>query len=382
MRGKKIIAAVAFSMLLAAGCGLHDGETVITVNDVAIKKGAVDKAINEQIQNSPFTKMGISVKVSEDDFLYLLTKERVVNEMIIRTLIDEECKNRGITVSKEERELALEDLMSKMGSKERFYEALKQRGISKDQFDEDFTEELKIKKLANQINNNKEVTVAEAKKYYNDNIKKFKYPEKVRASHILISTNANDIEKLVRADKANKKLNEDQIKGKVEEELALRKIKADNLLKEVLKDKKQFGKLAQENSEDKGSAEQNGDLGFFAAAEMVPEFSGAAFNTKVGTVYPKVVQSMYGYHIIYVTDRKAAGQSPFEAVQYEIINYLQANNEISVINNLIEGLKKNAEIKFVDKNYDPKDIKQNLQQKVMEQTMEAPAAQEQAEDKK
>lgn len=380
MRGKKIIAAVAFSMILAAGCGLRDGETAIKVNDIAIKKGAIDKAINEQLQNSPFAKMGISVKASENDFLYLLTKERVVNEMIIRALIDEECKNRGITVSNEERELALEDLMSKMGSKERFYEALKQRGISKEKFDKDFAEELKIKKLANQINS-KEVTLAEAKKYYNDNVKKFKYPEKVRASHILISTNPEEIEKLIRADKANKKLNEDQIKGKVEEELALRKVKADDLLKEVLKDKKQFAKLARENSEDKGSAEQSGDLGFFAAVEMVPEFSGAAFNTKVGTVYPKIVQSMYGYHIIYVTDRKAAGQSPFEAVQFEIMNYLQANKEIAVINNLIEGLKKNAEIKFVDKDYDPKDIKQNLQQKVMEQTMEAPAAQEKAEDK-
>ena len=370
MRGRKFIVAVAFSMLLATGCGLHDRETVITVNDIAIKRGAIDKAINEQLQNSPFAKMGISVKATENDFLYLLTKERVVNEMIIRTLIDEECKNRNITVSEDERELALEDLMSKMGSKERFYEALKQRGISKDKFNKDFTEELKIKKLANQINS-KEITLAEAKKYYNDNIKKFKYPEKVRASHILISTNAEDIEKFVRADKANKKLNEDQIKGKVEEELALRKIKAENLLKEAQKDKTQFGKLAKENSEDKGSAEQNGDLGFFAAVEMVPEFSGAAFNTKVGTIYPKVVQSMYGYHIIYVTDRKAAGQSPFEAVQFEIMNYLQANKDISVINNLIEGLKKNAEIKFVDESYNPKDIKQNLQQRVMEQTMES-----------
>ena len=37
---------------------------------------------------------------------------------------------------------------------------------------------------------------------------------------------------------------------------------------------------------------------------------------------------------------------------------------------------KNAEIKFIDKNYDPKDIKQNLQKKVMEQTAETPEGQE------
>jgi len=373
MRGKRIITTVAMAMLLACGCSIHDGETAITVNDIVIKKGDIDRAITDQIKSSPFAKMGISVKASNDDFLYLITKERVVNEMIIRALIDEECKSRGITVSEDERELALEDFMSKMGSKDRFYEQLKERGISKDRFLKDFESELRIRKLANQINP-KEITVADAKKYYNTNIAKFKQPEKVRAFHILISTNAEEIEKLVRNDKANKKLSDDEIRVKVNEELAARKQKADDLLKEVLKDKKQFAKLARENSEDKGSAEMSGDLGFFAANEMVPEFSSAAFHTKVGTVYPKVVQSMYGYHIIYVTDKKAAGVSPFEAVQYEIMNYLQASKEISVINSLIEGLKKNAEIKFVDKEYDPRDIKQNLQKKVMEQTME-PAAQ-------
>ncbi|MBO7672842.1 peptidylprolyl isomerase [bacterium] len=373
MRGTKIILTAVMAMLLASGCNIHDGETAIMVNDIAIKKGDIDKAISMQIKNSPFAKMGISVKSSDNDFLYLITKDRVVNELIVRALIDQECKNRGITVSDDERELALEDLMSKMGSKDRFYEALKQRGISKDKFAKDFAEELKIRKLAHQISP-KEITVADARKYYNANISKFKNPEKVRASHILISTNAQEIEKAVRNDKANKKLSDDEIRGKIDLELATRKSKADELLKEVLKDKKQFAKLARENSEDKGSSEMSGDLGFFAATDMVPEFSTAAFHTKVGTVYPKVVQTMYGYHIIYVTDRKAAGVSPFEAVQYEIINYLQANKEISVINNLIEGLKKNAEIKFVDKNYDPRDIKQNLQKKVMEQTLE-PAAQ-------
>ena len=192
MRGKKILTTLALSALLFAGCGVKNTETAITVNGAAITKGAIDEAINAQIKNSPFTKMGIDIKNSQNDFLYLLTKDRVVNELIIKSLINEECNKRDITVTKDEQELAMEDLISKIGSKERFNEFLKQRGISKEQFNKDFNQELRIKKLAMQLDNT-QVTEADAKKYYNANLKKFKFPDKVRASHILISTNPHKL---------------------------------------------------------------------------------------------------------------------------------------------------------------------------------------------
>ncbi len=88
MRGKKILTTLALSALLFAGCGVKNSETAITVNGAAISKGDIDEAINAQIKNSPFTKMGIDIKNSQNDFLYLLTKDRVVNELIIKTLIN------------------------------------------------------------------------------------------------------------------------------------------------------------------------------------------------------------------------------------------------------------------------------------------------------
>ena len=354
MRGKKILTTLAVSAILFAGCGLKNGETAITVNGVPITRGAIDEAINMQIKNSPFTKMGVDIKNSNNDFLYLLTKDRVVNELIIKSLLNEECKKRDITISDDELALAMEDLISKIGSQERFNEFLKQKNISKDQFNKDFKQELLIKKLAMQLDK-APVTEADARKFYKENIKKFQYPDKVRASHILISTNPYEIEKAIRADKANRKLSDVQIKGKVEEELAARKVRAEDLLKKVQIDKTVFAKFAKDNSDD-SSAQQGGDLGFFAAFEMVPEFSSASFATKPGNIYPKVVQTKFGYHIIYVTDRMAAGQYPFEAVQYEITNFLQAQKEVKAIDSLIESLKKNAKIEYVNSEYDPKTI--------------------------
>ena len=184
MRGKKLLTAVALSAVLFAGCGLKNNETAITVNGSAISKGSIDQAINAQIKNSPFTKMGIDIKNTENDFLYLLTKDRVINELIIKTLISSECEKRDITITKNELALAMEDLISKIGSKERFNDYLKQKNISKSQFEKDFEQELKIKKLASQLEKI-EVTEADAKKFYRENVKKFQYPDKVRVLRVV-----------------------------------------------------------------------------------------------------------------------------------------------------------------------------------------------------
>jgi parvulin-like peptidyl-prolyl isomerase/Tfp pilus assembly protein PilF len=66
-----------------------------------------------------------------------------------------------------------------------------------------------------------------------------------------------------------------------------------------------FPELATKYSQDTGSAEQGGDLGFFSRGRMVPEFEAAAFALQIGET-SGIVETDYGYHIITVTDRKAA----------------------------------------------------------------------------
>lgn len=84
------------------------------------------------------------------------------------------------------------------------------------------------------------------------------------------------------------------------------KDKADKILAEV-KAGKDFASLAKENSEDPGSKDNGGDLGFFGKGMMVPSFEKAAFEGKVGEVYPALVETQFGYHIIKVTEKKADG---------------------------------------------------------------------------
>ena len=53
------------------------------------------------------------------------------------------------------------------------------------------------------------VSDADAKKYYNENKSQFKYPDRVRASHILISADPENIKQMITSDKANKDLSKE-----------------------------------------------------------------------------------------------------------------------------------------------------------------------------
>ena len=94
--------------------------------------------------------------------------------------------------------------------------------------------------------------------------------------------------------------------------------KAEAVLKQLKANPADFAKLAKENSQDPGSAEKGGDLGFFPRGAMVKAFEDAAFAlTKEGEI-SGVVQSDFGFHIIKLTGVKAEKVRPFDAVKNDI----------------------------------------------------------------
>jgi len=109
---------------------------------------------------------------------------------------------------------------------------------------------------------------------------------KVKASHILISWEGTKV--------PNKK--EKRTKEQA-------KAKAEGLLAQAQANPGTFGFLAMANSDD-SSAQQGGDLGYFAPGQMVKPFNDFAFNNPVGKI--GLVETEFGYHIIQVTDKQDA----------------------------------------------------------------------------
>jgi peptidyl-prolyl cis-trans isomerase C len=98
----------------------------------------------------------------------------------------------------------------------------------------------------------------------------------------------------------------------VETEADAKKIIAD------LKGGADFSALAKQYSKDPSAAEQGGDLGFFKKDEMVPEFSAAAFALEPGQVSQTPVHSQFGWHVIFLVERRHAGPPSFDKARDEL----------------------------------------------------------------
>lgn len=126
------------------------------------------------------------------------------------------------------------------------------------------------------------LTDKEMKEYYDNNI----YGD-ISAKHILISFNYD--EDATDEEKTNK---ENEAKAKAEEII------------EKIKNGEDFSKLAKEYSDDEGSKENGGDLGYFNTGDMVEEFEKAAYALEVNEYTTEPVKTTYGYHIIMKTGQK------------------------------------------------------------------------------
>ena len=104
-------------------------------------------------------------------------------------------------------------------------------------------------------------------------------------------------------------LTEDQ-KKEIETYNAEAKKKADEVLAKVLAPGADFAKLAGEYSQDPGSKNAGGDLGFAQKGQFVPEFEKACFDDlKTGETAKQLVQSSFGYHLIKKAEERGSGDS-------------------------------------------------------------------------
>lgn len=108
------------------------------------------------------------------------------------------------------------------------------------------------------------------------------------------------------------------------------KKKAEKILKEVLKSGADFAALAKEYSEDPGSKERGGDLGWFGKGVMVPEFEEAAFNLKKGEMTKELVQTQFGYHLIKKIDERKNEKGEDEILASHILIRTKSEEEIKV----------------------------------------------------
>jgi peptidyl-prolyl cis-trans isomerase D len=133
----------------------------------------------------------------------------------------------------------------------------------------------------NQIRQSVQVSDDELKVQYQQNIQQYQVPNRVHVEHILLMT-----------------------VGKTDAEVEEIRKKAEDLLKRAKKGEN-FEDLAKKNSEDPGTKDKGGDLGWIVQGQTVAEFEKAAFSLPKGSI-SDLVKTQYGFHIIKVLDKETA----------------------------------------------------------------------------
>ena len=143
----------------------------------------------------------------------------------------------------------------------------------------------------NQIRQTLQISDDQLKVQYQQNIKQYQVPNRVHAEHILLMTVGN----------------------KTDAEVEEIKKKAEDILGQAKKGAK-FEDLAKKYSEDPGTKDKGGDLGWLVQGQTVPEFEKVAFSLQKGQI-SDLVKTQYGFHIIKVMDKETAHTKPFEEVR-------------------------------------------------------------------
>ncbi|GMR04480.1 MAG: peptidylprolyl isomerase [Thermodesulfobacteriota bacterium] len=162
------------------------------------------------------------------------------------------------------------------------------------------------------------VTDADIKEYYEKNKERFLNPGEVRASHILVRPDMENPDREAAKAEARKK--------------------AEALLQR-LREGADFKEMAKKYSQDPGSGKKGGDLGWFPRGVMVKTFEDAAFSLKKGELSP-IVETVFGFHIIRVEDKKEPTLKPLKEVTPSIIKAIKTDRARERAYSAIKALQK------------------------------------------
>ncbi|MEA3369750.1 MAG: peptidyl-prolyl cis-trans isomerase [Campylobacterota bacterium] len=270
-----------FLYTLLFAATLSGAQTLVTVNGSAITQADVDSALMNATQGR-FNQVPAD---KQAEF-----RQQVLQQLIGTELVYGDAKKTGVLESQE-----FKDEYVKV--QERVKKQLAIQVWQKQQLD-------KVK-----------VSDKELKNYYSKNKEEFNEKESVHARHILVKTEAE----------AKKIISE------------LKPLSGTAL-------KEKFITLAKSKSTGP-SGPKGGDLGFFTQGQMVPAFNDTVFKMKVGTITKTPVSTQFGFHVIYLEEKKNSTVREFTEVKTVIDQRLKMEKFKTVMASKMEDLQKKATIK-------------------------------------
>jgi len=283
-------------------------------------------------------------------------KKRILDQMIDDRLLVGEAKRKNIKVS----QLEVDDGVKKVRSRftkpdgsldeDQFNKEMQKEGMTYEEFRKHIQDQLMTIKLIDQEVKSKvpPPSDSEIKDLYDtldailhdkpipaghtpseiDEMKSLakavdhRFGERVRARHILVRV-APDAPKADR-DAALARIKEAQAK---------------------LKKGEDFAAVAKKYSDDPGSKDRGGDLGYFGRGDMVPQFDKAVASLNVGQT-SDIVTTEFGYHLIQVQEKKAASPMALDEIKDDLREYLYQQRGAKRFDTYVKDLRAKADVKI------------------------------------
>jgi len=254
-------------------------------------------------------KNGINMEEAGMEYKFL-------EQIIDKTIVEQEAKQAGITVSDEELDFTLKEMKSRFKLDETEMEkALKKQNMTEESFRQQWRFQLLTQKLMEaKVKGNVAVTDQEIKEYYQQTYGDYEEGvSEIRIAHILILNNGPD---------------------------ALRKA---TKIADEAKAGEDFPKLAKEYSQDTMSAQNGGDLGYFKKGDLVESLEFAVKDVQINEIVGPV-ESPGGYHIIKVLDKKDSKIGIPQSYSNEIRNTIYSQKAEEMLKNYLKNIKETAYI--------------------------------------
>ncbi len=289
------------------------GDIVAEVNSKAVTTGDLLKQYNLYFIMSRLSrtyKEGLTVNSYLDHY---------ISELLLLNAAD----NMGIKAGPDEVEKELKRYFNLFRiTEDNFIRWLSSKSLSIDDAKEYLKNRIILGLLCKKKFGEKNISVEDLKAYYQRNNDFYNRPAKIMASHILICHTQSE------GCKSNLSRNE-----------------ANELAEKIRKSvtPENFAESAKKYSYD-STGQSGGGLGIITEGIAAPSFEKAAFALQKGGI-SDVVETNYGFHIIYVTDKAEALNIPFEEAKESIKYTLEEEHVLSELFKYAEQLKKDAKIK-------------------------------------
>jgi peptidyl-prolyl cis-trans isomerase C len=296
------------------GEAITEKQILLTINQLVLRAQQSQQATPQQIQQ-------------KDTYFYKDALETLMGAVLLKN----EAKEKKIAADKAKLETSFQSVKGQFPNEAAFLKALQDQGMNETDLRRSLEDNIVMQSVLEEVFRNLPMIMdADIQKFYDENPQYFSEPEQASAAHIFM-----------RVDRSATPEQKAEIQKKLVE------IRADIESKKIT-----FAEAAAKYSQDRQNNQNGGDLGPIKRGDLLPPLEEAIFNGKPGTLSP-VVETEFGFHLVYVIGSKQAGKRPLATVRPNIQQYLEQKAKQDAYKKHVDELKAktNVEILMTDEEW-------------------------------